>query len=392
MGMFDSLKEKLNIFKKKAAEEIEEEEKQAAKQAQAEPKPQKPVAKPDAPTPKVEKPAATPVTPKAPEPITKGVQKPAKPVEVKKVTKVKVEDNRSEAFTDGLFGWKLKPEKIEELLGELEIILLESDVALPVVDAIKAAVKDDLKDKKIKFGSDTGAVVDASLRLAVKRVLSTDKRINLDEYIETHEKPISIMFVGVNGTGKTTTIAKVCYRYLQKGKSVVIAAADTFRAGAIEQLEIHAERLGVKLIKHQAGSDPAAVAYDAIEHARARHRDLVLIDTAGRMQTNTNLMDEMKKIKRVVNPNLIIFIGDSLAGNDATNQANEFEKAVRIDGAILSKLDADAKGGAALSVAKAVGKPILFVGVGQEYKDLVPFSSTWLVERLFGKSTDKGSE
>jgi fused signal recognition particle receptor len=387
MGMFDSLKEKLNIFKKKAAEEIEEEEKEAAKKAQSEPKSQKP-------TPKVEKPTiAPPVTPKpSPEPITKGVQKPVKPVEVKKVTKVKVDEKRTEAFTDGLFGWKLKPEKIEELLGDLEVILLESDVALPVVDAIKDAVKADLKDKKIKFGADTGAVVDASLRLAVKRVLSTEKRINLDEYIETHEKPISIMFVGVNGTGKTTTIAKVCYRYLQKGKSVVIAAADTFRAGAIEQLEIHAEKLGVKLIKHQAGSDPAAVAYDAIEHARARHRDLVLIDTAGRMQTNTNLMDEMKKIKRVVNPNLIIFIGDSLAGNDATNQANEFEKAVRIDGAILSKLDADAKGGAALSVAKAVGKPILFVGVGQEYKDLVPFSSTWLVERLFGKSTSEKNE
>jgi fused signal recognition particle receptor len=379
MGMFDSLKEKLNIFKKKAAEEIEEEEKEAAKKAQAEPKPQKPVAK-------VEKPTIAPKP--SPEPITKGVQrpvKPEKPVEVKKVTKVKVEDSRTDSFTDGLFGWKLKPEKIEELLGDLEVILLESDVALPVVDAIKDAVKADLKDKKIKFGADTGAVVDASLRLAVKRVLSTEKRINLDEYIETHEKPVSIMFVGVNGTGKTTTIAKVCYRYLQKGKSVVIAAADTFRAGAIEQLEIHAERLGVKLIKHQAGSDPAAVAYDAIEHARARHKDLVLIDTAGRMQTNTNLMDEMKKIKRVVNPNLIIFIGDSLAGNDATNQANEFEKAVRIDGAILSKIDADAKGGAALSVAKAVGKPILFVGVGQEYKDLIPFSSTWLVERLFGK-------
>jgi fused signal recognition particle receptor len=379
MGMFDSLKEKLNIFKKKAAEEIEEEEKEAAKKAQAEPKPQKPVAK-------VEKPTVAPKP--SPEPITKGVQrpvKPDKPIEVKKVTKVKVEDSRTDSFTDGLFGWKLKPEKIEELLGDLEVILLESDVALPVVDAIKDAVKADLKDKKIKFGADTGAVVDASLRLAVKRVLSTEKRINLDEYIETHEKPVSIMFVGVNGTGKTTTIAKVCYRYLQKGKSVVIAAADTFRAGAIEQLEIHAERLGVKLIKHQAGSDPAAVAYDAIEHARARHKDLVLIDTAGRMQTNTNLMDEMKKIKRVVNPNLIIFIGDSLAGNDATNQANEFEKAVRIDGAILSKIDADAKGGAALSVAKAVGKPILFVGVGQEYKDLIPFSSTWLVERLFGK-------
>jgi len=364
MGMLDSIKEKLNVFKKKAAEEIEEEGKEAARKAQAAPTP-KPVAEPE------------------PKPVVKPA-KPGKPVEVRKVQKVKVEDTRSDSFTDGFIGWKLKPEKIEELLADLEIILMESDVALPVVDAIKEAVKEDLKDKKIKLGANSGEVVEESLRLALKRVLKTEKRINLDEYIETHEKPISIMFVGVNGTGKTTTIAKVAYRYLQKGKSVVIAAADTFRAGAIEQLEIHAEKLGVKLIKHQAGSDPAAVAFDAMEHAKARKRDLVLIDTAGRMQTNTNLMDEMKKIKRVVKPNLIIFIGDSLAGNDATEQAREFEKAVRIDGAILSKIDADAKGGAAISVAKAVGKPILFVGVGQEYKDLIPFSSKWLVERLFG--------
>jgi fused signal recognition particle receptor len=378
MGMFDSLKDKLNIFKKKAAEEIEEEEKEAAKKAQVAPGPEKPAPKP------VEMPVPKP-TP-TPKPVAKPPQ-PERPAKVVKVQKVKVEDTRADSFTDGLFGWRLKPEKIEELLADLEVILMESDVALPVVDAIKEAVKADLKDKKIKFGANSGEVVEESLRLALKRVLKTEKRINLDEYVETHEKPISIMFVGVNGTGKTTTIAKVAYRYLQKGKSVVIAAADTFRAGAIEQLEVHAERLGVKLIKHQAGSDPAAVAYDAIEHAKARKRDLVLIDTAGRMQTNTNLMDEMKKIKRVVNPDLILFIGDSLAGNDATEQAREFEKAVRIDGAILSKIDADAKGGAAISVAKAVGKPILFVGTGQEYKDLEPFSSKWLVERLFGAAT-----
>jgi len=378
MGMFDSLKDKLNIFKKKAAEEIEEEEKEAAKKAQVAPGPEKPAPKP------VEMPDPKP-TP-TPKPVAKPPQ-PERPAKVVKVQKVKVEDTRADSFTDGLFGWRLKPEKIEELLADLEVILMESDVALPVVDAIKEAVKADLKDKKIKFGANSGEVVEESLRLALKRVLKTEKRINLDEYVETHEKPISIMFVGVNGTGKTTTIAKVAYRYLQKGKSVVIAAADTFRAGAIEQLEVHAERLGVKLIKHQAGSDPAAVAYDAIEHAKARKRDLVLIDTAGRMQTNTNLMDEMKKIKRVVNPDLILFIGDSLAGNDATEQAREFEKAVRIDGAILSKIDADAKGGAAISVAKAVGKPILFVGTGQEYKDLEPFSSKWLVERLFGAAT-----
>jgi len=191
------------------------------------------------------------------------------------------------------------------------------------------------------------------------------------------------MFVGVNGTGKTTAIARIVHRLKGMKKSSVIAASDTFRAGAIEQLEKHATRLGVKLIKHQAGSDPAAIAYDAIEHAKARKKDVVLIDTAGRMQTNVNLMDEMKKIKRVAKPDMIIFVGDSLAGNDAIEQAIKFNDAVQIDAAILTKIDADAKGGAALSIAHAVGKPILFVGIGQEYDDLVPFNPEWMVQRLF---------
>ena len=191
------------------------------------------------------------------------------------------------------------------------------------------------------------------------------------------------MFVGVNGTGKTTAIARIVHRLKGMNKSSVIAASDTFRAGAIEQLEKHAARLGVKLIKHKAGSDPAAIAYDAVEHAKARKKDVVLIDTAGRMQTNINLMDEMKKIKRVAKPDMIIFVGDSLAGNDAIDQAIKFNEAVEIDAAILTKIDADAKGGAALSIAHAVGKPILFVGIGQDYEDLVPFDPEWMVERLF---------
>ena len=163
----------------------------------------------------------------------------------------------------------------------------------------------------------------------------------------------------------------------------MISASDTFRAGAIEQLEKHANKLGIKLIKDKAGSDPAAIAFDSIEHAKARHKEVVLIDTAGRMQTNTNLMDEMKKIKRVSKPDMIIFVGDSLAGNDVVEQAIQFDKVVGIDAAILTKLDADAKGGAALSIAYAVGKPILFFSVGQRYGDLVPFNPEWLVDRIF---------
>jgi fused signal recognition particle receptor len=191
------------------------------------------------------------------------------------------------------------------------------------------------------------------------------------------------MFVGINGTGKTTTIAKIVHRLKGIGYTPVIAASDTFRAGAIEQLERHAGKLGVKLIKHQKGSDPAAIAYDSIEHAKARKKEVVLIDTAGRMQTNINLMDEMKKLKRIAKPDMIIFVGDALAGNDSIQQAMEFNNTVQIDAAILTKIDADAKGGSALSIAHAVGKPIIFVGTGQEYSDMEEFNPEWMVNRLF---------
>src|SRR5438132_1179389 len=196
------------------------------------------------------------------------------------------------------------------------------------------------------------------------------------------------MFFGDNGTGKTTTIAKLAYHIQKKGLTCVVAAADTFRAGAIEQLEKHAEAIGFKLIKHKAGADPAAVAFDAVEHARARGRDVVLIDTAGRMQTNQNLMDQMKKIKRVAKPNLTLYIGDALAGNDAIEQAKQFHEAVGIDGIILTKIDADAKGGAALSMAKTIGKPIVFVNLGQTYEDIRPFDTKWMVDRLLGVDTN----
>jgi len=220
------------------------------------------------------------------------------------------------------------------------------------------------------------------LKAAIVNVLQTEV-IHFDNFIKKNKKPIKLMFVGVNGTGKTSAIAKIAFRLKKQSISSVISASDTFRAGAIEQLEKHATKLGIKLIKDKAGSDPAAIAFDSIEHAKARHKEVVLIDTAGRMQTNTNLMDEMRKIKRVSKPDMIIFVGDSLAGNDVVEQAIQFDKVVGIDAAILTKLDADAKGGAALSIAYAVGKPILFFSVGQRYGDLVPFNPEWLVDRIF---------
>lgn len=291
---------------------------------------------------------------------------------------------KQEVFTESIMAQRIRKGKLDELFWELELGLLESDVAYPVVEAIKTQLKEELIGRKVKLSVKVSEVLELALRNAITKVLTTSQ-IDFDRFIAEGKKPIVLMSVGVNGTGKTTAIAKIGYRLLKNNKSCVIAASDTFRAGAIEQLERHSEKLGVKLIKHHAGSDPAAVAYDAIEHAKARGKDVVLIDTAGRMQTNQNLMDEMKKIKRVANPNLIIFVGDALAGNDAVEQAKTFESEIGIDFAILTKIDADAKGGAALSIAYAVGKPILFVGTGQKYEDLEKFDANWMVNRLFEK-------
>ncbi len=309
----------------------------------------------------------------------KGKNGPSKP---KQERKAPSEPVRETAFTDSVMGRMLREKKLDDLLDDLEVILLESDVALPVAEEIKEVLKQELVGRRLRRDVDLDEFIEAALRDSIRKVLSVDP-VDLDAYIRDSEKPIVLMFVGVNGTGKTTAIARIAHRYKKQGYSVVLAAGDTFRAGAIEQLTIHSERLGVKIIKHKAGSDPAAVAYDAVEHAKARYKDLVLIDTAGRMQTNINLMDEMKKVQRIAKPDQVVFVGDSLAGNDAVEQARKFDEAVGIDFAILTKIDADAKGGAALSIAHAVGKPIAFVGTGQEYDDLEVFDPDWMVDRLF---------
>jgi fused signal recognition particle receptor len=333
---------------------------------------------------------------KIPKKMEKGKRKEAKKKEKKKKRPSKKKKTQKpeekslpeegELFAEGRIGKKLREGRLEDLLWDLEMALLESDVALPVVEKIKTSVKKDLLGRKVKRGINIESAVEASLKNAITDVL-TQNPVDFDVFIKSHEKPVVLMFVGVNGTGKTTVIAKIVHRLQREKISCVIAAADTFRAGAIEQLQKHSERLGVKLIKHQAGADPAAVAFDAIEHAKARHKDVVLIDTAGRMHSNINLMDEMKKIKRVAPPNMIIFVGDALSGNDTIIQAKRFDETVGIDCAVLTKIDADAKGGAALSIAHAVGKPIAFVGVGQGYDDLITFNPKWMVNRLFGEDT-----
>jgi len=285
-------------------------------------------------------------------------------------------------FTTGI-GKKITEDKIEDFLWDIEIALMEADVAVDVIEKIKEDIKRELVGKKVKFGTDLSKVIMNTLKKSIRDILSKD--FDFDEFIKNSPRPTVIMFLGVNGTGKTTVIAKMAKYLMDKGYSVVLAAADTFRAGAIEQIEIHGKNLGVKVVKHQAGSDPAAVCYDAIEHARAKRKDFVLIDTAGRMQTNKNLMEEMKKIKRVAKPHLTIFVGDSLAGNDAIEQAKKFNDEVGVDAVILTKIDADAKGGAAISIAYEIDKPIIFFGTGQGYDDLMKFDVDWFLERIFGE-------
>ncbi len=296
----------------------------------------------------------------------------------------KAPEELAEVVSEGS-GRRIKEKLLDSYLYDLEMALLEADVALPVVSEITGALEEEFLGKRISREVNFKAGMWHALRKSLEGVLTVPS-IGLLDFVRKKEKPVVLMFVGVNGTGKTTAIAKLAHLFQSQGLTCVLAAGDTFRAGAIEQLEEHGNRLGCKVVKHQAGSDPAAVAYDAVEHARARRRDVVLVDTAGRMQTKANLMEQMKKIKRVSKPDLVLFVGDALTGNDAVEQAKGFEEAVGIDGVILTKIDADAKGGAAMSIAHAVGRPILFLSTGQGYEDLIPFTASWMVERLLGAS------
>ncbi len=273
----------------------------------------------------------------------------------------------------------LSDEKFEELFFELEVALLENNVALEVVDKIKADLKKELVGVPIPRGKVDETIL-ATLRESIEG-LFTIPAFELSERAKK-KKPFVIAFVGVNGSGKTTTIAKVAH-YLKKNKlTSVISASDTFRAAAIDQLGKHAEKLGIKMIKHDYGSDPAAVAFDAISYAKAHNVDVVLVDTAGRQHSDANLMDELKKIKRVAKPDVTLFIGESITGNDCVEQARQFNQAVELDGIILSKADVDEKGGAAISVSYVTGKPILFLGTGQGYDDLTPFSKEFIMENI----------
>lgn len=271
---------------------------------------------------------------------------------------------------------ELKAKQLQPILYAFKLSLVENDVAFPVAEHISEEMEKRLEGVEVKRLEDRKEVVKKNLREVLLKILNTGEKIDLLKMLEKKQNdgaPFVIAFVGINGTGKTTSIAKIAKLFMEEGYTVVLACSDTYRAGSIEQLEEHAKRLGVRMIKHSYGADPAAVAFDAIKHAEAHGVDVVLIDTAGRIQTDKNLMNELAKVKRVVNPDLTLLVVDALTGNDAVMQADEFNRSVGIDGTILTKVDADVKGGSALSVTYVTGKPILFIGVGQAYEDLQPF-------------------
>lgn len=290
------------------------------------------------------------------------------------------EEKPKKGFFSRLFSRKyiISEQEFSEMFENLELILLENNVALEVVDNMRENLRKNLIDKEIER-QDLEKEIKKALKNSIESLFVPG--FNILEKI-TKEKPLVIAFFGINGSGKTTTISKLAYMLKQKKISVVLAAADTFRAASIEQLKQHGEKLQVHVIAHDYGSDPASVAYDAIEYAKAHKIQVVLIDTAGRMHTRENLIKEMGKIVRVAKPDLKIFVGEAITGNDATEQAKTFNEAISIDGIILSKQDVDEKGGTSLSVSYITKKPILFIGTGQKYKDLEVFDKEKLIKQL----------
>jgi fused signal recognition particle receptor len=365
--MFDRLKKKLRSVKERIAAKISS-------------KPAEPVPEP---TEGVE-PEVIEVEPKPPSEVPEAR---APPLEAPPVLPPEKPKKAARRVVKRLLRRKLSPEDVDDIIWDLQVALLESDVAVPVADHIIERLKTGLTGRKIGVREDPRKLAEELLRQSIREVLTTEQRVDLVGVIDSKRargEPAVIVFLGINGHGKTTTIAKLARYLTGRGYRVVLAAADTFRAAGIEQLEIHGQRLGLEVVKQRRGADAAAVAFDAIAHARAGRADVVLVDTAGRIQTDVNLMDEMRKIVRVAKPDLVIFVGDALTGNDAVEQAKTFDQAVGITGSILCKMDADARGGAALSITHVTGKPILFLGTGQGYDDLVEFDPDFIINALFG--------
>ena len=304
-----------------------------------------------------------------------------KPVEEAPIEKAHEKQGFFSAIKEKITTTKINGEQFESLFWEMEMALMENNVAVEVIEKIKDDLKKELVETPIKR-TRIEETISFALKNSIEGLFENPNLDLIHEIKSSKEKPYIIAFFGINGSGKTTSIAKIASMLKDRKISCVLAASDTFRAASIEQLQLHADKIGVTLIKHTYGSDPAAVAFDAIKHAKAKKIDAVLIDTAGRMHSNVNLIDEMKKIVRVAKPDLKIFVGESITGNDCVEQAKTFNDAVGIDGIILAKADVDEKGGAAISVSYVTKKPILYLGVGQEYGDLELFNKDRIVKNI----------
>ncbi len=290
-------------------------------------------------------------------------------------------------FYDRIAKTELKGKDLDNVLDEFQLSLIENDVAVSAADFISNELREKLKDIQFARFTDPRTRVKVILQEVLLSLLQRAGQLDIFALIDKKKgigEPAVLVFIGINGTGKTTSIAKLAHVLQKKGRTVILAASDTYRSGSIEQLEEHARRIGVRVIKHQYGADPAAVAFDAVNYAKAHRINAVLIDTAGRMQNNKNLLEEMRKIVRVTNPDLTILVVDALTGNDAVEQGKVFSEAVKIDGIILAKLDADVKGGSAISLSYIMGKPVAMVGTGQKYEDLEPFQAEAIVKNLTG--------
>ncbi|MEM4703126.1 MAG: signal recognition particle-docking protein FtsY [Candidatus Pacearchaeota archaeon] len=355
--MFKLLKEKLNKFFKK--EEGKEKEKQEILKIDEE---------------------------ELPKEIEKEIDKiKEKKSEREEKIKETLEKEKKESFfqkiTKGLTTMKLSEAAFNDFFKELEEILIENNVAIEVIEAIRVNLKNELLGREI-IKTEAREKIKEALKKSISSLMKDPFDV-FEKIKEKKEKPFVIVFFGINGSGKTTTIAKMAYLLKSKKLGSVFAASDTFRAASIEQLEKHANKLQIKVIKHKYGADPAAVAFDAIAHAKAHKLDVVLVDTAGRMHTKADLLREMEKICRVAKPDLKIFVGEAITGNDAVEQARTFNQTVGIDAIILTKADVDERGGAIISVSYATEKPIIFLGTGQEYTDLEMFDKNKIIEKIF---------
>jgi len=372
-----TIKEPEQVEEPKAAEEIEEPEKVVEEIKEPE------LEVIEEPEPKAEEEIEA-VKEQAEEPVKEAepIEEPAlRPLEEKRTLKPKISiRGKFKAAITGSV--ELKESDLKELLWELELSLLEADVEQTTAEEICRKIKERLSGKKIARGKSVEKIVKKEIGEILASMMQTEEYDLLKEVRAKKPKPFKILFLGPNGAGKTTSIAKLTHLLQSKGLKVLWAAGDTFRAASIEQMEVHARKLGVRVIKHQYGADPAAVAFDAVKAAQSKGIDVVLIDSAGRQETNKNLMGELEKITRVIQPDLKIYVGEAFTGQALLQQAKEYDKIAGIDAFILSKIDCDSKGGTTISLLYKMKKPILFVGTGQEYEDLQTFKPEFILKKI----------